>query len=67
MAFIVGLFVIQSIYIADWEILKVSYVGLVSLTQPIIQHLKRAYATLKVQGYAFWSHKDSEWVLYGTF
>ena len=33
----------------------------------IIQHLKRAYAALKVQGYAFWSHKDSEWVLNGIF
>ena len=29
----------------------------------IIQHLKRAYAALKVQGYAFWSHKDIEWFL----
>ena len=33
----------------------------------IIQHLKRAYAALKVQGYAFWSHKDIEWVLNGIF
>ena len=31
----------------------------------IIQHLKRAYAALKVQGYAFWSYKDIEWVLNG--
>ena len=33
----------------------------------IIQHLKRAYAALKVHGYAFWSHKDIEWVLNGIF
>ena len=33
----------------------------------IIQHLKRAYAALKVQGYAFWSHKDIEWVFSNCF